>query len=349
MMIHGGGRGTRRYSGITKNFSAVVGNTPLIELFSLSKLTGCRILGKAEFMNPGGSVKDRAALFIINHAERDGFLKQGERGIIVEGTAGNTGIGLTLVGNERGYRTVIVMPNNQAREKIELLQTLGADVRLVAPAPFSNQENYYHVARELAQNTKGAFWANQFENTANFDSHFAGTGAEIWEQTQGAIDIFVTSAGTGGTIGGVSAQLALKNPKLQSYLIDPKGSGLFNYIATGEFKAEGSSITEGIGINRLTQNFAQAKLTGAIQGSDQEAVDICHYLAKHEGIFIGSSAGLNVVGALKLAKKSAAGKTIVTILCDGGGRYQSKLYNPSWLAEQKLTPRVVDRDWYGNL
>lgn len=329
---------------IAQNFSALVGNTPLIELKSLSRLTGRRILGKAEFMNPGGSVKDRAALFIINRAEQEGILTPG-KGVIVEGTAGNTGIGLTLVGNERGYQTIIVMPNNQAREKIELLQTLGADVRLVPPAPFANPANYYHVARELSKNIPGAFWANQFENTANADVHFAATGPEIWEQTDGALDIFVTSAGTGGTIGGVSAYLAERNPHIESYLVDPTGSGLYNYITTGEFRAEGSSITEGIGINRMTQNFARGRLKGAIQASDQEAVDICHYLAKHEGIFIGSSAGLNVAGALKLAKKSS-GKTIVTILCDGGGRYQSKLYNPAWLAEQKLTPRVVDRNWY---
>lgn len=329
-----------------QNFSAVVGNTPLIELASLSLLTGSRILGKAEFMNPGGSVKDRAALFMINQAEKGGKLIPGEQGIIVEGTAGNTGIGLTLVGNERGYKTVIVMPNNQSREEIELLQTLGADVRLVPPAPFANPANYYHVARELAANIPGAFWANQFENTANFQAHYQGTGYEIWDQTQGRIDYFITSAGTGGTIGGVSAFLAQQNPEIKSYLIDPTGSGLFSYVQTGEFKAEGSSITEGIGINRLTQNFAQAKLAGAVHGTDQHAVDVAHYLTRHEGLFLGSSAGLNVVGALKLAKQHGPGKTIVTILCDGGGRYQSKLYNAAWLNEKNLQPRAVDRAWY---
>lgn len=340
---------TLGFQKIADGFSGTVGSTPLIELKSLSRLTGSRILGKAEFLNPGGSVKDRAALFIVDQAEKQGELVPGKEGVIVEGTAGNTGIGLTLIGNERGYRTVIVMPNNQSREKIDFLQTLGADVRLVPPAPFVNPANYYHVARELAKTIPGAFWANQFENTANADAHYGTTGPEILAQTGGTLDFFATSAGTGGTIGGITAYLNEQSPQSRSYLIDPTGSGLYDYVTRGEFKAEGASITEGIGINRLTQNFARARLAGALRVYDQEAGDICHHLALHDGIFVGSSAGLNVAGALRLARDFGPAKTIVTILCDGGGRYQSKLFNSTWLAEQKLQPRTVDAAWLRSL
>lgn len=317
-------------------FANSVGNTPLIEIESLSAATGCTILGKAEFLNPGGSVKDRAALFMVLEAEKAGLLKAG--GTIVEGTAGNTGIGLTLVANARGYRSVIVMPSNQSQEKIDLLRTLGAEVELTNPAPFSSPENYYHVARKRAEEIENAFWANQFENLSNSDAHYETTAPEIWRQTGGELDGIVMSSGTGGTIGGVTAYLKEQNSSLTTYLIDPTGSGLYSYLTTGEFKAEGNSITEGIGINRATANFNRARLDGAFRGTDQQVIEMAQYLLKHDGLFIGSSAALNVVGAVKLARKLGKGHTIATILCDGGGRYQSRMYNPTWLAEKGLTP-----------
>lgn len=313
-----------------------VGNTPLIEIESLSAATGCTILGKAEFLNPGGSVKDRAALFMVLEAEKSGLLKAG--GTIVEGTAGNTGIGLSLVANARGYRSVIVMPSNQSQEKIDLLRTLGAEVELTNPAPFTNPDNYYHVARRRAEEIENAFWANQFENMSNSDAHYQTTAPEIWRQTGGELDGIVMSSGTGGTIGGVTAYLKEQNPQIATYLIDPTGSGLYSYITTGEFKAEGNSITEGIGINRATANFNRARLDGAFRGTDQQVIEMAQYLLKHDGLFVGSSAALNVVGAVKLAQKLGKGHTIATILCDGGGRYQSRMYNPEWLAEKGLTP-----------
>ncbi|MFO0212860.1 MAG: cysteine synthase A, partial [Pseudanabaena sp.] len=294
------------------------------------------ILGKAEFLNPGGSVKDRAALFMVLEAEKSGLLKAG--GTIVEGTAGNTGIGLSLVANARGYRSVIVMPSNQSQEKIDLLRTLGAEVELTNPAPFTNPDNYYHVARRRAEEIENAFWANQFENMSNSDAHYQTTAPEIWRQTGGELDGIVMSSGTGGTIGGVTAYLKEQNPQIATYLIDPTGSGLYSYITTGEFKAEGNSITEGIGINRATANFNRARLDGAFRGTDQQVIEMAQYLLKHDGLFVGSSAALNVVGAVKLAQKLGKGHTIATILCDGGGRYQSRMYNPEWLAEKGLTP-----------
>ncbi|PZO43358.1 MAG: cysteine synthase A [Pseudanabaena frigida] len=317
-------------------FANSVGNTPLIEIESLSAATGCTILGKAEFLNPGGSVKDRAALFMVLEAEKAGTLKAG--GTIVEGTAGNTGIGLSLVANARGYRSVIVMPSNQSQEKIDLLRTLGAEVELTNPAPFSSPDNYYHVARKRSEDIENAFWANQFENISNSEAHYCTTAPEIWRQTGGELDGIVMSSGTGGTIGGVTAYLKEQNPQITTYLIDPTGSGLYSYMTTGEFKAEGSSITEGIGINRATANFNRARLDGAFQGTDRQVIEMSQYLLKHDGLFIGSSAALNVVGAVKLARKLGKGHTIATILCDGGGRYQSRMYNPDWLAEKGLTP-----------
>lgn len=317
-------------------FANSVGNTPLIKIESLSEATGCTILGKAEFLNPGGSVKDRAALFMVLEAEKAGTLKAG--GTIVEGTAGNTGIGLALVANARGYRSVIVMPSNQSQEKIDLLKTLGAQVELTNPAPFSNPDNYYHVARKRAEEIENAFWANQFENLSNSDAHYYKTAPEIWSQTDGELDGIVMSSGTGGTIGGVTAYLKEQNSAIATYLIDPTGSGLYSYMTTGEFKAEGNSITEGIGINRATANFNRARLDGAFQGTDQQVIEMSQYLLKHDGLFVGSSAALNVVGAVKLARKLGKGHTIATILCDGGGRYQSRMYNPEWLAEKGLTP-----------
>ncbi|GBO56340.1 cysteine synthase [Pseudanabaena sp. lw0831] len=317
-------------------FANSVGNTPLIKIESLSEATGCTILGKAEFLNPGGSVKDRAALFMVLEAEKAGTLKAG--GTIVEGTAGNTGIGLALVANARGYRSVIVMPSNQSQEKIDLLRTLGAEVELTTPAPFSSADNYYHVARKRSEEIANSFWANQFENLSNSDAHYHTTAPEIWSQTDGDLDGIVMSSGTGGTIGGVTAYLKEQNSQIATYLIDPTGSGLYSYMTTGEFKAEGNSITEGIGINRATANFNRARLDGAFQGTDQQVIEMSQYLLKHDGLFIGSSAALNAVGAVKLARKLGKGHTIATILCDGGGRYQSRMYNPEWLAEKGLTP-----------
>jgi cysteine synthase A len=324
---------------IRQGFAGTVGNTPLIKIESLSMATGCNILGKAEFLNPGGSVKDRAALFMVKQAEQDGLLKPG--GAIVEGTAGNTGIGLTLVANARGYRCIIVMPSNQSREKIDLLRTFGAEVELVDPVPFANPKNYYHVARDRAAQLDHAFWANQFENVANAEAHYQTTGPEIWQQTGGDLDGIVMASGTGGTIGGVTAYLKEQNPQIATYLIDPPGAAMYGYVKTGEVtKAEGSSITEGIGIGRVTANFARAKLDGAFRGSDQEVIEMAHYLLKHDGLFLGSSAALNVVGAMRLAQQLGSGHTIATILCDGGGRYQSRMYNMNWLEEKDLVPQA---------
>ncbi len=321
---------------IVKGFIGAIGNTPLIEIESLSAATGCQILGKAEFLNPGGSVKDRAALYMVERAAKLGQLLP--RGTIVEGTAGNTGIGLALVANAQGYRCVIVMPSNQSQEKIDLLQALGAEVELVPPVAFSNPNHFYHRARARSLEIENAFWADQFENTANADSHYQTTAPEIWQQTGGKIDGVVMSSGTGGTIGGMTAYLKEQDPQIQAYLIDPPGSGLFNFITTGEFKAEGSSITEGIGINRKTANFSRARLDGAFFGSDRLTIEMAHYLLKHDGLFLGSSAALNVVGAVMLARKLGKGHRIVTILCDGGSRYQSRMFNQAWLAEKDLTP-----------
>jgi len=310
-----------------------IGNTPLIRIESVSTRTGCTILGKAEFMNPGGSVKDRAAKSMILAAERSGELRAG--GTLVEGTAGNTGIGLALVARARGYRCVIVMPNNQSEEKITLLRALGADVELVPPAPFANEMNYFHVAGRKAKEL-GAFWANQFENTANSDAHYEGTGPELWNGTGGKLDGFVCSSGTGGTIGGISAYLKSVSASTQTYVVDCEGSSLFNYVTKGTLEAEGSSVLEGIGIRRVTKNFARAKLDGAFVGTDREAVAMTHELLAKDGLYVGGSAGLNVVGAVKLAEKLGPGHTIATILCDGGQRYQSRLFDAAWLREKGL-------------
>lgn len=324
--------------GIRDGFPGTVGDTPLVRIPSLSDATGCTILGKAEHLNPGGSIKDRAALAIVLAAEKSGALTRG--GLIVEGTAGNTGIGLALVAAARGYRCAIVMPNNQSQEKIDLLRTLGADVELVPPAPFKNEGNYYHVARRKAEATPGAFWANQFENPANADAHYRTTGPEIWRQTNGAIDGVVMAAGTGGTIGGVTSFLKEQRASIACFLIDPPGSGLYSYVTHGTIASEGSSITEGIGIMRLTENFRRARLDGAFQGSDRQMVEMAHFLLRSDGLFVGSSAALNCVGAVKLARALGPGKTIVTMICDGGGRYQSRLFDEAWLAERGLAPQA---------
>lgn len=321
---------------VRDGFAGTVGRTPLIKIESLSQATGCTILGKAEHLNPGGSVKDRAALAIVEAAEKSGQLPK--NGLIVEGTAGNTGIGLALVALARGHRCAIVMPSNQSQEKIDLLRTLGADVELVAPAPFKDQNNYYHVARRKAESTPGAFWANQFENEANAQAHYDTTGPEIWRDTSGKVDGVVMSAGTGGTIGGVTSFLKDQRPDLATYLIDPPGSGLHAWVTRGVFETTGSSITEGIGIMRETANFRRARLDGAFQGTDAACVEMAHYLLKNDGLFVGSSAALNCVGAVKLARQLGKGKTIVTIICDGGGRYQSRLFDRKWLEEKNLWP-----------
>lgn len=322
----------------------LVGNAPLVELKSLSDKTGCRVLAKCEFANPGGSIKDRAAKFMIAKAEREGLLQPG--GTIVEGTAGNTGIGLTMLATARGYKSIISMPDNQAAEKYSMLEVLGAEVRKVKPVPFANQDHFYHQAKRIAEQTPGAFWCNQFENTANAQAHEEGTGREIWEQTAGRVDVFTCSVGTGGTIAGVSRALKSRaraeKRDVRVVLADPFGSGLFSYKKTGEIRSSGSSVTEGIGIMRITANFAMAEVDDAVQVTDQEMIDMLFHLAKHEGLFVGTSAALNVVSAYRLARaEKDSGKTFVTVLCDSGSRYQSKLLSPEWRTEKNLEPKPL--------
>lgn len=316
---------------VVSGFSGAVGNTPLIELRELSLELGRRVLGKAEFLNPGGSVKDRAARGIFDDAEARGALQPG--GTIVEGTAGNTGIALALVANERGYRSVIVVPDDQSREKIELLRAYGSDVRVVPAVAFTNPDNYYHVAHRIARETPGAFWANQFENIANRRSHETTTGPEIWQQSGGQIDAFVAAAGTGGTIAGVASALKMRRKDILTVLCDPMGSALYNYVNNGELKPEGESDLEGIGIKRLTANFEGAPIDRAIRATDAQAVAMAHWLLEHEGIFVGGSSGLNVVGAATIARGLPAGSSVVTILCDGGARYLSRIFNDVWMHE----------------
>jgi cysteine synthase A len=317
-------------------FSDCVGNTPLLELANLSARLKRRIYGKAEFLNPGGSVKDRAAKGIVDDAERTGALAAG--GTIVEGTAGNTGIALTLIGNERGYDSIIVVPDDQSQEKIGLLRAFGADVRLVPSVPFTNESNYYHVARRIAQETPGAFWANQFENVANRRYHAATTGPEIWQQTEGTVTAFVAAAGTGGTMAGVSDALKARNEGVLTVLCDPMGSSLFNYVNSGELVAEGESDLEGIGIKRLTKNFEGAPIDRAIRAHDRDAVAMVHWLLRNEGLFVGGSSGLNVLGAARVARDLPEDSIVVTILCDGGGRYLSRLFDETWLRENGFWP-----------
>ena len=319
---------------IRPGFPGTIGRTPIIRIPSLSTFTGCNILGKAEFLNPGGSVKDRAALFMITAAEAQGRLKPGST--IVEGTAGNTGIGLALMARSRGYHCKIVMPSNQSQEKIDLLKTFGADVTLVAPAPFANPTNYYHVARELAEKIPDSFWVNQFENTANADAHYQTTAPEIWSDTQGQLDAVIMAAGTGGTIGGITSFLKEKNTKIQAWLADPMGSGLYEHMKHGNIATEGTSFTEGIGIMRLTANYKRAVLDDALRVTDQETVSMAHHVLAQDGLYLGWSAALNLMGAVKLAKILGKNKTIVTMLCDGGARYQSRLHDVMWLAQNKI-------------
>jgi cysteine synthase A len=324
---------------IRNGFLDSIGNTPLIRLRRASELTGCEILGKAEFLNPGGSVKDRAALAIIEDAEARGLIRPG--GTIVEGTAGNTGIGLALVGNARGYRSVIIMPETQSQEKKDFITLVGAELRLVPAAPYSNPGNYVRVservAAELAQTEpNGAIWANQFDNTANREGHRRTTGREIWENTGGKIDAFTCAVGTGGTLAGVGMALKERNPGVKIVLADPMGSALFGFYKTGVLHAEGNSITEGIGNGRITANLDGAPIDDAVQVTDEEALPIVFDLIKEEGLVLGGSSGINVAAAIKVARTLGPGHTVVTILCDGGARYQSKLFNPEFLKSRNL-------------
>lgn len=343
---------------IRRGFADAIGNTPLIRLNRFSDLTGCEILGKAEFMNPGGSVKDRAARAIIDAAERSGQLRPG--GIVVEGTAGNTGIGLAHVCNARGYRCVIVMPDNQSAEKYQMIETLGAEVLRVKTVPYSDPNHYQKVARRLAEEMPDAIWANQFDNTANRDAHEQTTGPEIWAQTQGRVDAFVAATGTGGTLGGISRYLKRENPRILTVLADPQGSSLYHWLRHGELKPTGpASITEGIGIGRVTANLEGAPLDDALHITDVECVRTVYQLLREEGLFLGSTSGVNVAAAVQLAQRLGPGHTIVTILCDNGAKYQSRLFNRKWLSEKGFveaaglaqhvqpasiteTPRVLD-------
>jgi len=320
---------------IREGFIGAVGNTPLIRLKHLSEQTGCEILGKAEFMNPGGSVKDRAARWIVLDAERRGTLKAG--GTVVEGTAGNTGIGLAHVCNARGYRCVIVMPDNQAAEKYQIIEALGAELRKVPAVPYSNPNQYQKVAGRLAQELPGAFWANQFDNTANRDAHFESTGPEIWSDTAGRIDAFCASAGTGGTLAGVAAYLKSKSASIRVVLVDPPGSSLYHYIKDGELKSDGgSSVTEGIGIGRVTANLAGAPIDDALRIPDAETLQFVYRMLREEGLLLGSTSGINVAAAVRVARQLGPGHTIVSILCDGGAKYHSRLFNRAWLIERGL-------------
>jgi cysteine synthase A len=319
---------------IRDGFAGSVGETPLVRLRRISEETGCEILGKAEFMNPGGSVKDRAALGIIEAAERNGRLKAG--GIVVEGTAGNTGIGLAHICNTRGYRCIIVMPETQSREKFEILETLGAEVRAVSAVPYRDPGNYQHVAGSLAGELENAVWANQFDNTANREYHERTTGAEILAQTDGGVDAFVAATGTGGTLAGVGRALKAHNSDIQIVLADPHGSGLYEWAANGEIKVEGSSITEGIGNGRVTGNLEGTPIDDAVRIGDPEAVAMVYRLLREEGLLLGGSSGINVCAAIEVAKRLGPGHTIVTVLCDGGDRYRSRLFNREWLESKGL-------------
>ena len=330
-----------------KDVVEAIGNTPLIKLKHASEATGCIILGKAEFMNPGQSVKDRAALFIIEDAVRKGELRPG--GIIVEGTAGNTGIGLALVGNAMGFRSVIVIPDTQSQEKKDMLHLAGAELVEVPAVPYSNPNNYVKVSGRLAaqlakSEPHGAIWANQFDNVANRDGHMRTTGPEIWQQTDGKVDGFTCSVGTGGTLAGVAMALKKRSNSIKIAVADPKGAALYSYYTSGVLKSEGSSITEGIGQGRITRNLEDAPIDIAYQIPDEEAVPIVFDLLEHEGLCLGGSSGINVAGAIRLARELGPGHTIVTVLADYGTRYQSKLFNPEFLRSKGLpVPAWLER------
>jgi cysteine synthase A len=322
---------------ISDGFSGAVGNTPLIRLRGVSEETGCEILGKAEFMNPGGSVKDRAARAIVLAAEKSGALPP--KGTVVEGTAGNTGIGLAHVCNARGYRCIIVMPDNQSPEKFKLLEMLGAEVHKVPTVPYSNPNQYQKVAQRLAALVPNAIWANQFDNTVNRQAHFETTGPEIWTQTNGRIDAFTAASGTGGTFAGVSEYLKSRRRAIRAVLVDPPGSSLFEYVRNGALKATGTgSITEGIGIGRITENLKDAPIDDAIHVEDMDTVRFVYRLLREEGLFLGSTSGINVAAAVRVALELGRGHTIVTVLCDGGAKYQSRLFNREWLEQKGLAP-----------
>jgi len=317
------------------DFLEAVGRTPLIRLRAASAATGCEILGKAEFMNPGGSVKDRAARAIVRDAEQRGVLAPG--GTVVEGTAGNTGIGLAHVCHARGYRCVIVMPDNQSPEKYALLEALGAQVHRVKAVPYSDPNHYQRAAARMAGELPGAFWANQFDNTANRRTHVETTGPEIWQQTSGRIDAFVAASGTGGTIAGVSEFLKSRNPQVRTVLADPPGSALYEYIRHGQLKATGSgSITEGIGIGRVTANLQGAPVDDAVHVEDAATVACVHRLLRDEGLFLGATSGVNVTAATRVARELGAGHVVVTVLCDTGSKYLSRLFNREWLGQKGL-------------
>jgi len=319
---------------IAPNTLDLIGNTPMVRLEGPSSETGCMIIGKCEYANPGASVKDRAALFIVEDAEARGVLKPG--GTIVEGTAGNTGIGIALVANAKGYRTIIVMPDTQSREKMDTLRALGAELVLVPPAPFANPGHFVHTSRRIADETPGAVWANQFDNIANRKAHILGTAEEIWAQTDGQIDGFTCAAGTGGTIAGVGMGLKAHRDDIVIALTDPFGAALYNYYAHGELKAEGSSVAEGIGQGRITANLEGAPIDTQFRISDEDGLYWVARMLQEEGLCLGLSSGINIAGAVALARQLGPGKTIVTILCDTGFRYLSTLYNPQWLRSKGL-------------
>ncbi|MBI06531.1 MAG: cysteine synthase A [Rhodospirillaceae bacterium] len=324
---------------VKNDFIALIGNTPIVRLKAASEQTGCEILGKCEFLNPGGSVKDRAALFIVRDAERSGLLKPG--GIIVEGTAGNTGIGLALVGNALGYRSTIVIPDTQSQEKKDMLRLCGAELIEVPAVPYRDPNNYVRYSGRLAEEIaakepNGALWANQFDNTANRQAHIETTGPEIWEQTSGKLDGFICAVGTGGTLAGTAMALKERNPNIVIGMADPMGAALYNFFTDGELKAEGSSITEGIGQSRITANLENVPIDEPFQIPDEEALPIIFDLVLNEGYVLGGSSGINIAGAIRLAKKLGPGHTIVTILCDYGMRYQSKMFNPEFLRAKGL-------------
>jgi cysteine synthase A len=319
---------------VTDGFAGTVGNTPLIRLRKLSEETGCEILGKAEFLNPGGSVKDRAALYIIRDAEKRGTLKPG--GTVVEGTAGNTGIGLAHLCAARGYKCVIVIPDNQSQEKMDLLRVLGAEVRPVPPKPYKDDDNYQKIAGRLAQELPNAIWAQQFDNVVNRQAHYETTGPEIWRDTEGRVDAFVSAVGTGGTLAGTARFLKEKKPGVRIVLADPQGSALYSWAKTGRLEAEGSSITEGIGTTRITANFEGTPVDDAVQVPDQAAVSMVYRLLREEGLYLGGSTGINVVAAVEAARSLGPGHTIVTLLCDRGSLYFQRLFNAAWLAEKGL-------------
>jgi len=321
-------------------FGGAIGGTPQIVLPKLSAAIGRTIVGKAEFLNPGGSVKDRAAKGIVDDAERRGALRAG--GTLVEGTAGNTGIALALLGNARGYASIICIPDDQSDEKYALLRTYGADVRIVEAVPFSNPENFYHVARRTAEETPGAFWADQFNNVANRRAHYETTGPEIWASLGSELTAFVAACGTGGTLAGTGMFLKERNAAVRIVLCDPMDSVLFGFVTRGALQPEGDSNIEGIGIKRITENFRGAPIDDALQVEDAATIEMAYWLLREEGVFVGGSAALNVLGAARYARTLPAGSVVATILCDGGERYRSRMWNREWLENSHCVPQASD-------